>query len=42
MVTGALPHWWEYVVFVLCMLALIVGPVAIWLIRVTDPRRRKK
>jgi heme/copper-type cytochrome/quinol oxidase subunit 2 len=37
--TGSLPHWWDYVLFTLCMLVLIVGPVAIWLVA---PRRRAK
>lgn len=36
---GYLPHWWEYVTFVACMLVLVVGPVAIWLIR---PVRRRR
>lgn len=40
--TGSLPHWWDYVIFVLCVLILVAGPAAIWLIRATDPNRRAK
>jgi uncharacterized integral membrane protein len=34
--TGSLTSW-DWPVFILCMLALVVGPVAIWLVA---PRRR--
>ena len=32
MTSGSLPHWWEYLVFVLAVLTVIAGPVAIRLI----------
>lgn len=35
--TGHLLHWWEYIVFSCCALALIAGPVAVWVIWVTRP-----
>jgi hypothetical protein len=37
---GGLSHWWEWPVFIACMLVLVAGPTAIWLIMwATNPRR---
>jgi hypothetical protein len=38
MATGVLPHWWDYLSFVACVMMLVVGPVAIWLIWTTRPK----
>ena len=39
MAKGYLPHWWEYVTLVACVLVLMAGPVAIWFIWTTRPPR---
>lgn len=43
MATGHLRHWWEYVVFIVCMITLVTGPAAIWLIMwAARPLRRAR
>lgn len=40
MAKGYLPYWWEYLSFVLLILILAAGPVAIWLIWTTRPPKQ--